>query len=40
MGLPHDRPDGNEALDVADDKFVFYGAEGTGNIWMAKPKVR
>ena len=35
-----DIPDGNEALGVADDKLIFYGAEATGNIWVAKPKAR
>jgi eukaryotic-like serine/threonine-protein kinase len=35
-----DMPDGNETLGVAVDKMIFYACEGTGNIWVAKPKTR
>jgi len=35
-----DIPDGNETLGVAVDKMIFYACEGSGNIWVAKPKAR
>jgi len=33
-------PAGNGTLAIAKDKIVFYACEGSGNVWVAKPKAR